>query len=341
MLRILFADDQIPPEDLTGEEYREQLVQQFGRKQQTLHFADQCRFVAEVIGALRDAGYLVTEARTFGEARRLAQESEFDLAIIDLGWFLDPQLGSKEQPAAGWSLCQFIDDRDALYGRHTPQIIFSSRFPTEPDLSREAARRQKLPIFKEPTPSARNSLLAAVAFVEATLTRGRGIADDADQSTERGPAIPLSMPPVAGRSQAGKKSIDVFVLMPFEKKQAPVYTECLRPLAQELGLEIHRADDEFSTEPFMNKVWNGICSARLIIADCTDRNPNVFYEIGIAHTVGKKVALICRSKTDIPADLLSFDFIEYSAEEGGTTRLADRLRKLIPTVLKIDQPARC
>jgi len=46
----------------------------------------------------------------------------------------------------------------------------------------------------------------------------------------------------------------------------------------------------------MEKVWDGICAAELIIADCTQKNPNVFYEIGMAHTVGKKVVLITRSE---------------------------------------------
>jgi hypothetical protein len=38
-------------------------------------------------------------------------------------------------------------------------------------------------------------------------------------------------------------------------------------------------------------VWNSIYSSSIIIADCTGRNPNVFYELGIAHTLGKPVIL--------------------------------------------------
>jgi len=91
------------------------------------------------------------------------------LAIIDLGWFMDSSLPKEERPAAGWSLCQQLDDKDEQRGKRTPQILFSSRFPKEPELSREAARRRKLPLFKEATDIVRHSLLAAVGFVDATL----------------------------------------------------------------------------------------------------------------------------------------------------------------------------
>ncbi len=75
-----------------------------------------------------------------------------------------------------------------------------------------------------------------------------------------------------------------------------VYTNPIRQMGEELGLTIRRADDIFSPRPFMEKVWNGICTAKLILADCTQKNPNVFYEIGVAHAVGRRVVLITRSE---------------------------------------------
>jgi hypothetical protein len=51
--------------------------------------------------------------------------------------------------------------------------MFSSRFPGDPELSEKAAQRQKLPMFKQPTETVRNSLMAAVGFVEATLAAQR------------------------------------------------------------------------------------------------------------------------------------------------------------------------
>jgi hypothetical protein len=82
-----------------------------------------------------------------------------------------------------------------------------------------------------------------------------------------------------------------------------------RRLVCSLGVRILRGDEVFLAKPFMEKVWDGICAARLVLADCTEKNPNVFYEIGMAHTVGKKVVLVTRSDKDIPSDIKHFDYV--------------------------------
>ena len=115
----------------------------------------------------------------------------------------------------------------------------------------------------------------------------------------------IAVTPVFGRPRQSKPNerTDVFVLMPFKAKMEKVYTNHIKKMGEELGLSIRRADDIFTSGPFMEKVWDGICAAQLVLADCTEKNPNVFYEIGMAHTVGKKVVLITRSEKDIPSDI--------------------------------------
>ncbi len=168
-LHILVADDQIPPEDEPEEEFRRHFLAQFGDTPHNRGFLEQCIFMRQVVQALRDYGYRVTAARTFSEAAKQIADSTFDLAIVDLGWYMDASLPQSERPAAGWSLCERLDEKAESSGTTIPQIVFSSRFPTEPELSREAAKRRKLPLFKEATPVVRNSLMAAVGFVDATL----------------------------------------------------------------------------------------------------------------------------------------------------------------------------
>jgi hypothetical protein len=172
-LHVLIADDQIPPADIPAQKFREHFFSDYGDSNQNRLFMEQCLFMGEVVQALRDSGYRLTTARTYKEATKVISEGNFDLAIIDLGWYMDFALPENQRPAAGWSLCDQLDERDKLSGTRTPQIVFSSRFPTEPVLSHEAARRQKLPLFKEATPVVRNSLMAAVGFVEASLTAQR------------------------------------------------------------------------------------------------------------------------------------------------------------------------
>ena len=138
----------------------------------------------------------------------------------------------------------------------------------------------------------------------------------------------MAVVPVFGRPQRlpPDQPLDIFILMPFKAKLEAVYTRHLKKMAEELGLSMLRADELFSPRPFMEKVWDGICAAQLIVADCTERNPNVFYEIGMAHTVGKKVLLITRSSKDIPSDIQHFDYIQYDYDPEGVEALIQKLR---------------
>jgi hypothetical protein len=139
----------------------------------------------------------------------------------------------------------------------------------------------------------------------------------------------MAVVPAFGRPRPVEQKVDVFVLMPFKEKLEKIYTEHIKKLGGELGIVIQRADDQFSPRPFMEKVWDGIWAARLVIADCTERAPNVFYEIGIAHTAGKKVVLLTRSADDIPSDLGQFEYIEYVYDPEGVPKLIDKLRTFI------------
>ena len=135
----------------------------------------------------------------------------------------------------------------------------------------------------------------------------------------------MAVAPVFGRPSLPEEKINVFVLMPFKAKMEKVYTSHLKGMVEELGLTIRRADELYSPRPFMEKVWGGICSAQLVLADCTEKNPNVFYEIGMAHTVGKKVVLITRSDKDIPSDIKHFDYIPYIYDPEGIGALIEKL----------------
>ena len=139
----------------------------------------------------------------------------------------------------------------------------------------------------------------------------------------------MAVAPVFGRPRQLEEKIDVFVLMPFNAKMEKLYSNHIRKMGEELGVTIRRADDIFSPRPFMEKVWDGICAAQLILADCTQENPNVFYEIGMAHAVGKRVVLITRSEKDIPSDLKHFEYIQYVYDPEGTEQLIEKLRAFI------------
>jgi hypothetical protein len=86
--------------------------------------------------------------------------------------------------------------------------------------------------------------------------------------------------PFFGKPGALIEKLDVFVLMPFKADMLPVYEDHIKPTCASMELAVRRADDFFTASRAVEDIWKAIVSARLIVADCTDRNPNVFYEIG-------------------------------------------------------------
>ena len=73
-------------------------------------------------------------------------------------------------------------------------------------------------------------------------------------------------------------------------------------------------------------IWRAIGAAQFIIADVTGRNPNVFYELGIAHTLGKDVILITQDSGDIPFDLTHLRHIQYDYTPRGMKSFEEKLR---------------
>jgi hypothetical protein len=145
----------------------------------------------------------------------------------------------------------------------------------------------------------------------------------------------MAVVPAFGRPHPLEEKMDIFVLMPFNTKMEKAYFNHIKKMCEELGVAIKRADELFSAGPFMEKVWNGICAAKLILADCTEKNPNVFYEIGMAHTVGKKVVLITRSDEDIPSDIKHYDYIPYIYDPEGVEILVEKLKAFLKFHFKL------
>lgn len=116
----------------------------------------------------------------------------------------------------------------------------------------------------------------------------------------------------------------VSAMMPFHPAFDRVY-ETLRDVAGTVGLRCRRADDIWESPAVMQDVVSLIDRSRVVIADCTGRNPNVFYEIGIAHTLGREVILITQNEADIPFDLRHLRSVAYLNNGEGLSTLANRL----------------
>lgn len=134
--------------------------------------------------------------------------------------------------------------------------------------------------------------------------------------------------PVFGKPKEVTTS-DIFVVMPFSESLLPVYQDHTKKIAADAGVSISRGNDVFATNSIMSDIWQSINNCKLVIAECTGRNPNVFYEIGIAHTVGKPTVLITQSIDDIPFDLRHIRCIVYEYTPRGMTKFDDALRQTL------------
>lgn len=121
-------------------------------------------------------------------------------------------------------------------------------------------------------------------------------------------------------------------MMPFDAGFAAVY-DSIQLAAANAGLRCRRADDIWENAAIIQDVVALIDRSRVVICDCTGRNPNVFYEAGIAHTLGREVILITQSEHDIPFDLRHLRYVRYLNNEEGRNALTAALQARMQTIL--------
>lgn len=122
-----------------------------------------------------------------------------------------------------------------------------------------------------------------------------------------------------------------FVISPFSTWHDRYYEEVYCPAVEEAGLRPARADDLFLPSAIVNDIWNYVTTAKAMLADLTGKNPNVFYELGLAHAVGKPVVMITQSLDDVPFDLRQLRVIPYDIRD---PEWAELLRKTIAQYLR-------
>lgn len=123
----------------------------------------------------------------------------------------------------------------------------------------------------------------------------------------------------------------VSVMMPFSSTLTPVY-EAIKGAASETGYVCTRADDIWDHSTIIQDIFSLIFKSFVVVCDFTGKNPNVFYEAGIAHTLGKHVIPITQSEHDIPFDLTHHRHIKYLNNSEGINKLKDDLSARLLTL---------
>ena len=107
-----------------------------------------------------------------------------------------------------------------------------------------------------------------------------------------------------------------FVMEPFAAPYGDYYEKIYKPAIVKAGLHPVRADAEiFGTGKIIDQVWRGINAARVLVAELTTRNANVFYELGLAHALKKPVVLVSSNEDDVPFDLHHIRVIYYDVTD--------------------------
>ena len=150
----------------------------------------------------------------------------------------------------------------------------------------------------------------------------------------------IQINPIFGPAQYKVDGRLAFVLMPFTDSLTEIYQTLIKPTVEnsQFGLVCKRADDIKSNRAIIQDIWKSICEARVIIADMTNLNPNVMYELGVAHTLGKETILLYqRSAEEIkfPFDLSHIRRIEYDNTVPGARALEQELSLTLENILDI------
>ncbi len=124
----------------------------------------------------------------------------------------------------------------------------------------------------------------------------------------------------------------VAVMTPYDP-QFDVVFETLQAATSALGLRAVRAKDIWDHPEIMDDVRSLLWRARVVIADLTGRNPNVFYETGLAHALPRPTILITQNPSDVPFDLRSVRYLHYGVGTQARTELRTKLTEKLASLM--------
>jgi hypothetical protein len=128
----------------------------------------------------------------------------------------------------------------------------------------------------------------------------------------------------------------VSVMMPFRTELAEVF-QAISRACSDAGLRCRRADDIWEEDEVIQEIFSLIYHSTIVVCDFTGQNPNVFYEAGIAHTLGRPVVPITQNAQDIPFDIQHRRFLTYSNNADGHADLRNRLAARLKTLVRRGQ----
>jgi hypothetical protein len=125
-----------------------------------------------------------------------------------------------------------------------------------------------------------------------------------------------------------------FVVMQFSSPYNEVYSEVLRSVCEKEGIDVLRIDEKSGPGLIIKDIMDAILDSKLVIADISPLNANVFYELGVAHALNKPTILIAEKETKLPFDVSPFRTLFYENSIGGKRKLEEGLSRHIHASLQ-------
>ena len=267
---------------------------------------------AEILGESLTPYFVVERARSFSDIQNLLEENKgnIEIALVDI------RLGESELAKASGLDVMFVLNRQEI-----PCIAVTA-------YDNQKAVRDALVTAgaKDVWFKVHDNLLLLREKIEVAVSNSKKKITD-QKNTLTTPFFP----PVDGVVNPNL----VFVIMPFTEEWSPEILTIIKSVAEKFKLNVARADDIFASQIIINDIWQLINKAGLIIADITIQNANVYYELGIAHSLGKEFALIRQSNGEkTPFDVSGLRYFEYELMPSKVETFKDRLSKVFESYLK-------
>lgn len=123
-----------------------------------------------------------------------------------------------------------------------------------------------------------------------------------------------------------------FVVMQFAEPYDTFYREVIQNQAEAAGFDVFRIDEKAGPGVIFQDIQREIEQAEIVIAEITPANPNVFYELGYAHALGKPTILLAQREAELPFDIRSFRVVFYNDTIGGKAEVERNLRRHLEAI---------
>lgn len=165
--------------------------------------------------------------------------------------------------------------------------------------------------------------------VEHNFSQGRTIEFISTAHSEKPKKLIIFSPKVFTTPVQSVNEKLVAVMFPFALTKT---FDAVKTACDALDLECKKGDDIWNDSTFIQDIFELIYTSHIVVADFSGRNPNVLYEVGIAHALGKSVVPIVQNLDDIPSDLKHHRALRYLPNTQGYEELTDKLKARLMTL---------